>query len=104
VKLLFAPFGTKEDMLAGLRRFRDEIATRQEELAAIFEAYLRDEDQFPERVHVNTVIYRLLWDYTQTELAWARWASEQVQGWRTVEAPGNREESLDVLRQALAES
>jgi hypothetical protein len=36
--------------------------------------YLRVEDPFPERVHVNVLVYRLPWDYVETELAWAAWA------------------------------
>src|ERR1700694_2173298 len=62
VKFAFAPNSTKESMVANLRRFREDAETRQKQLRAIFEGYLRDEDPFPERLHINVVAYRLLWD------------------------------------------
>jgi PadR family transcriptional regulator AphA len=102
IKLLFAPFGSKDDLLANLQRFHAEAETREQELTQIFEGYLKDEDAFPERVHVNAVIYRLLWDYTQTELTWATWAINEVEQWPEVKTPTDRRGSLAILEQALA--
>ena len=101
VKFTFAEHSTKESVLENLRRFRNDAETRQSELRTIFEDYLREGDQFPERVHINVVAYRLLWDHSQVDANWAAWALEQVERWPNTKKPSSRSELMDVLRDAL---
>lgn len=103
VKMMFAPYGSKEDLLGHLERFLHELETKRGNLRAIFEEYVAGEDPFPERVHVNVVCYRLIWDYVEAAAAWAAWAIEAVEGWPDVATPMNRDELLSVLERALAE-
>lgn len=102
VKMMFAPYGSKEDLLAHLRRLLQELRAKQEQLRAIFQEYLDGADPFPERVHINVICYRLIWDYTETTAAWATWAIDQVERWRDVTAPSDRMALIDVLEVALA--
>jgi DNA-binding PadR family transcriptional regulator len=104
VKLMFAPYGSKGSLLTTLQRFRDDAEGRRSELAAIFQDYLRGEDPFPERVHINVVTYRLLWAYTQTEVTWASWALEQVRRWPDTKKSSGRPELMAALRAALGEA
>ncbi len=101
VKIMFAPSGSKGDLLAHLRRFLDELAAKQQNLRAIFEEYLADEDPFPERVHINVLCYRLIWDYTQAAASWADWAIDVVERWPDVKAPTDRAALMEVLAAAL---
>lgn len=103
VKLMFAANGPKRDLLTTLGRFRDHAEGRRSELAAIFQEYLRGEDPFPERVHINVVAYRLLWAYAQTEIAWASWALDQVRPWPDTKKSSGRAELMAALRNALGE-
>ncbi len=103
VKLAFAGNGTKADLVASLRRFRDQAEARRQELRSIFEEYVRGEDPFPERIHINVVAYRLLWQTTQTELAWAGWAIDQVEQWPDTNTSPERERLIRVLETALEE-
>ena len=103
VKLVFAGSGSKQDLLNTLQRYREAAETRRQELRAIFDEYLRGEDPFPARVHINVVAYRLLWETTQTEANWAAWAIDQVERWsEDLNTPPDRQTSLDVLEEALA--
>lgn len=102
VKFMFAPYGSKQNLLDHLRRFLDELETRQDEVRAIFRQYLAGEDPFPERVHINVVCYRLIWDYTQTAASWAAWALAAVEHWPDVTAPADRRALMNVLEDALA--
>jgi len=103
VKLAFAGSGSKHDLLETLRRYREVAETRREELQEIFHEYLRGADPFPERVHINVVAYRLLWDTTQTEAHWATWAIDQVDCWPDdLNSPPDRQAALHVLSDALA--
>jgi PadR family transcriptional regulator, regulatory protein AphA len=104
VKVMFAPYGSKRSLLTTLQRFRDDAEGRRSELAAIFQEYLRGEDPFPERVHINVVAYRLLWAYAQTEVTWASWAVEQVRRWPDTKKSSGRPELMAALTAALGEA
>jgi PadR family transcriptional regulator, regulatory protein AphA len=101
LKLAFAGDGTKDQLLANLTRFRDHLETRRQELRAIFEEYIRGDDPFPQRLHLNVVAYKLLWQMTETEISWATWAIEEVEQWSETTAPANRGRLIAVLEEAL---
>jgi DNA-binding PadR family transcriptional regulator len=101
VKFAFAENSTKEDVLENVRRFRDDAKTREQELRAIFQEYLRSADPFPERVHINVVAYRLLWDHAQADASWAAWALDQIERWPGTKRPQGRSRLMAVLRKAL---
>jgi PadR family transcriptional regulator, regulatory protein AphA len=102
VKFAFAANSSKENMVANLRRFRDDAETRQKELRAIFEEYLHDEDPFPERLHINVLAYRLLWDLAETESKWASWALDQTKSWPDTKRPLERSTFMRILKDRLA--
>lgn len=102
VKAMFAPYGSKDDLLAHLRRFLDEHEAKQRQLATIFREYLAGEDPFPERVHINVLCYHLVWDFAATAAAWASWAIDLVEGWEDVATPHDRAALMAVLDEALA--
>jgi hypothetical protein len=70
-------------------------------MRAIFAEYLGASDPFPERVHINVVAYRLLWDHAQIDAKWAAWALDQVARWPTTRKARSRAELMDVLTDAL---
>jgi PadR family transcriptional regulator, regulatory protein AphA len=102
VKIMFAPYGSKNDLLAHLQRFRIEFEARQANLRAIFDEYRANADPFPERIHINVVCYRLIWEQTQAAAAWTSWAIEQVERWPDTATPVDRQRLIGLLEQALA--
>jgi len=101
VKFAFADNATKEHVRGNLRRFQDDAEARLGELRAIFGEYLLQKDPFPERVHINVVAYRLLWDHAQVDARWAAWALDQIEGWRNTDRAQGRSALMDVLTKAL---
>lgn len=101
VKFMFSEMITKDLVVQNLERFRNEAATRQAQLSAIFEEYLRGQIPFPDRIHINVVAYRLLWDHAQADASWAAWALAQVEGWPGTKKPKAREPLMNVLKDAL---
>lgn len=101
VKLMFADYGSKDDLLGNLQRLREQVETKQRELRAIFEEYLRGADPFPDRVHLNVLAYRLLWDYAEAEAAWVEWATGEVERWGDVSAPADRRKLVRTLEEVL---
>jgi DNA-binding PadR family transcriptional regulator len=104
LKTMFAPHGSKEDLLRHLNRFVVELQAKQDALRGIFREYLDEADPFPERVHVNVVCYRLIWDYTNAAASWAEWALATVDEWPDVATPLDRRALIDVLDDALAKT
>jgi len=90
-------------VLTNLEASRSALEKRERVFVGIFDEYLRDEDQFPERLHVNVLCYRLLWDLTRTELNWTNWAIDRIAKWKSPAAPGERRTHLAVLAEILAE-
>lgn len=101
VKLMFADQGSKDDLLETLRRFQEGALARQHELRSIFHEYLRGDDPFPERVHINVLAYRLLWGYAETEIAWSERALADTESWPDAASPGDRRASIAVLEALL---
>jgi PadR family transcriptional regulator AphA len=101
VKAMFAPYGSKEDLVGHLRRLLDELEAKQQDLRAIFHEYLAGADPFPERVHVNVLCYRLIWDQTGAAASWAAWALDVVDEWPDATAPTDRAKLMKVLEEAL---
>jgi DNA-binding PadR family transcriptional regulator len=104
VKMLFAPYGSKEALLAGLRAYREQIQEKEDELLAIFRQYVAGEDPYPERVHVNVLMFKLIWDYAQAESRWAEWAIGIAEGWLDVVGPHDREDLIKVLEKIVREA
>lgn len=101
VKILFSPFGSKAELLARLHDLREEAEARRRTLRAIFEEYLRNEDAFPERVHINALCYRLLWEQATAQARSTDWAIGVVDQWPGVRRPPSRRAALQWLRDAL---
>jgi PadR family transcriptional regulator AphA len=101
VKILFGNYGTKETLLANLRRFAEEAAAVKAVWRAVAEEYDRGEHAFPERVHVNALIFRWVWEQAESRMRWADWAIEWVDSWPGVPGPDDVEGSLEVFRSVL---
>lgn len=79
VKVLFANHGTKDDLLANLHAVATEAAAVKELWRVVASEYDRGTDEFPERVHVNALIFRWIWEHAEMNARWAEWAIDQVQ-------------------------
>jgi hypothetical protein len=101
VKVLFGNYGTKEDLLDNLRAFAAEAEATKELWRAVALDYERGADGFPARVHVNSLIFRWVWEQAETNAHWAAWAIREVGAWPDVAEPADREAALEVFRAAL---
>ncbi|HEX9350397.1 MAG TPA: PadR family transcriptional regulator [Gaiellaceae bacterium] len=101
VKVLFGNEGKKEELLTNLRRFAEEAAAVKEFWKAIAAEYVSGTHAFPERVHVNALIFRLVGEQAKTNARWAEWAIEEVESWPDVAAPTDAEGALETFRTVL---
>ena len=81
VKVLFAEHGTKEQLAATLRSIREQAERTREEHAALARDLAQTGGPFPERLHLNTLVFTFMWDQTETIRRWATWAEKEVGDW-----------------------
>lgn len=101
IKVLFGNYGTKEDLLATLRSIAADASAVKEQWRAVASDYDRGTYWFPERVHVNSLIFRWVWEHAEMNARWAEWAVEQVESWPDVAEPVDVAASLAVFRDVL---
>ena len=101
LKVLFADYGTKAQLLATLERFAAEVGEAMEVLQGIAEEYVRGEGPFPARVHVNALFFKLVWEQVATQQRWAEWAIARVEQWPDVTVPTRTAEALETFSAAL---
>lgn len=103
-KTMFAPYGSKADLLNSLRMYRDQLQSKQEKLLSIFRQYVRGENPYPERVHVNVLVFKLVWDYSQVEMRWVDWALSVAESWSDVVGPHGRDQLVAELEKIVREA
>jgi PadR family transcriptional regulator AphA len=81
VKVLFAEHGTKQQLLTTLRSIREQAERTREEHAALAQDLAQTGGPFPDRLHLNALVFRFMWDQTETITRWATWAERQVANW-----------------------
>ncbi len=103
LKVLFGNEGSREDLLANLRRFRDEATSARAMWATVGREYLEGPDPFPERLHVNALFFRWVWERAEMNARWADWALREVESWPDASGPADPESGLRVFRMMLGE-
>jgi DNA-binding PadR family transcriptional regulator len=101
VKVLFANYGSRAELLGHLRG----VAAEAEETKAFYRGvaaeYLRGEDPFPGRAHINALIFRWIWEQADANARWAEWAIAQVETWPDTERPHDGDAALAVFGDVL---
>jgi len=106
LKLAFAPSTTKEATIAQL----DVITAHAEARLALGRRLGHEHADndgtgpLPERLHVNAVMWRYLWDMHHAMARWARWAKAEIEQWPdTQDSPQMRRRGLTALQAALGD-
>lgn len=87
LRLLFANYGTKDDLLATIARVEADAEEVIEHYSRLSLEYTRGEGLFPERVHVNTLLATLSIEQARAAARWADWARGEVSRWTTTAEP-----------------
>lgn len=105
LKLGFAPSTTKEAALSQVPVMAQHAGGRLELDRGLVETYLAGEAPRPERLHINAVMWRYLWEMHSAAARWAEWARQEIESWPdTSDRPEGRTGGLQVLRETLSEA
>ena len=99
VKVLFAEQGTKDQLLATLRSIREQAERTRDEHVALAADLAETGGPFPNRLHVNELVFKFMWEQTEIVIRWATWAQEQVARWPQDIADPTSPETGAMLRQ-----
>jgi len=88
VKVFFADSGNLDQLRSTLERIAETSDVRLAELEDKVQQNFTDDIPFPDRRAINQVALRFQVDHERSIGTWARWALEQVAGWRTTTDPG----------------
>ena len=102
VKALFAEQGTKQQLLTTLRSIREQAEQTRAEHSALAADLTQTGGPFPDRLHVNELVLKFMWDQTETVIRWATWAEEHVARWPDDIAGPTAPEAGNLLRRVAA--
>ncbi|MDQ6805333.1 MAG: PadR family transcriptional regulator [Actinomycetota bacterium] len=100
VKVLFAEQGTREQLLATLRSIREQAEQTRAEHSTLAHDLAQTGGPFPDRLHVNSLVFKFMWEQTEAVIEWAAWAEDEVASWPQDITRPTGPHVPDVLREA----
>jgi DNA-binding PadR family transcriptional regulator len=87
LRLLYANYGSKEDLIATIDRVEADAEETINHYARLGGEYARGEGLFPDRIHVNALIASLAIAQGRATARWAQWARGEVEHWDDTAVP-----------------
>lgn len=81
VKVLFSEQGSKAELLATLRAIREEAEQTRQAHAELARDLAHTGGPFPDRLHVNALVFEYMWSQVEAVVHWTKWAEEEVATW-----------------------
>lgn len=104
VKVLFAEQAGKDELLATLGSIRTEAEETRQHHAELAADLAETGGPFPDRLHVNALVFKFMWDHAEMLLRWVTWAEEEVARWPDdISQPSGRR-IVTALREAASSS
>ena len=104
VKVLFAEQGTKEQLLATLRSVGAEADRTRVHHSALAAELAGTGGPFPERIHVNALVFKFMWEQADMLARWTAWAEREVSRWPEDVSKPKDSAVVTVLSEAAAVS
>ena len=103
VKLGFVTHTSKAAALAQVEVLASVAEQRLDQGRRLAREHIAPDGPTPERLHVNAVMWRFLWEQHQATARWATWARREISAWPdTADSPAQRRRGRRALRDALA--
>jgi PadR family transcriptional regulator, regulatory protein AphA len=104
VKVLFAEQAGKDELLATLASIRAEAEQARLHHAELAADLAETGGPFPDRLHVNTLVFKFMWEQAEMLLRWVTWAEQEVADWPTDASRAATREVSPALRGAAQRS
>lgn len=100
VKVLFAEQAGRAELLATLGSIRADAEKARQHHVGLATDLAQTGGPFPERLHVNTLVFRLMWEQTEMLLRWVAWAEQEVTDWPSDASRPPKHDFASALREA----
>jgi PadR family transcriptional regulator AphA len=104
IKVLFAEQAGKDALLATLASIRAEAEDARRHHVQLAIDLAETGGPFPQRLHVNTLVFELMWEQTQMLLRWLGWVEKEVVDWPDDASRPPRRDFAGILREAIDSS
>jgi len=84
LKVLFAEYGTKDQLLATIKSMRADALAVLEVRARVFDEVVRDGPPYPDRIHQSVLVFDLVDRLTRAVVEWADSATAVVSDWSSL--------------------
>ena len=102
LRVLLAPLGTKEELVAAVDKAAADVADLVHEVRfRIGQEYLEGHAPFQRHVHVRAFVLDFLSDFGMLVEHWAQRTRAEVSMWDDTSAADKTERALDIIREAL---
>jgi DNA-binding PadR family transcriptional regulator len=102
VKVLFAEQAGKDELLATLASIRTEAEETRQQHAGLAADLAETGGPFPDRLHVNALVFKFMWEQVEMLLRWVAWAEQEVADWPDDISQPPAPEVAPILREAAA--
>jgi DNA-binding PadR family transcriptional regulator len=98
LKVLFAEFGTKDQLLATINSIRAHALAVIDRRARVFDEVVRDGPPYPDRIHQSVLIFDLVNRLTSAVVEWADFAEARVGSWPSLAPdPATRADAMRLV-------
>jgi DNA-binding PadR family transcriptional regulator len=104
VKILFAEQAGKHELLGTLASIRADAEQTRAHHAALAADLAESGGPFPDRLHINALVFKYMWEQAETLLAWITWAEHEVATWPDDATQPSTRDVPPVLRDAAGHS
>ena len=105
LKVLYADHGDRAALVATLEGVVEQARARLAIGDSLAREYVQSAGPYPQRMHVNALVWEYLRRHHQTILDWATWASDIVRDWdSTGITPSTQARGLATYREGTAHS
>ena len=87
LRLLYANYGSKDDLLATIQSIEDDAQSTIDHYAQLVTEYARGDGLFPDRIHVNALLGSLSIEQARATVRWAQRSRGAVEAWETTATP-----------------
>ena len=87
LRLLYANYGSKDNLLATIQSIEDDAQSTIDHYAQLVTEYARGDGLFPDRIHVNALLGSLSIEQARATVRWAQRSRGAVEAWETTETP-----------------
>jgi len=105
LKVLFAEHGSKDQLVASLAALREQAAAVRADHAALARDLVETGGPFPDRLHVNALVFGFMWEQAEALRRWLDWAEAEIAGWPDdIATPPDAEAARASMRAAAGEA